>query len=467
MLPVFDVTDDPEALTQFMFRCRDRGIGAEALLDCLKLVSDAPQDRFPRHARYALLLALGEFTLEEIPAARREALLQQLADWYRQDPSSGVHGAAGWLLRRWGQTDIARQVDQTAVPYAPDREWFTLAITVTPPAPPKPQEKTLERPAENKAATEHSEKGTAKPDESGKPAAPQEETKPQPAPEPPPPKTFYYTFIVFPAGEYDIGSVTDEPDRLKNEVRHPVKLTRPFALLDREITFDELIAFKPRFARSMPEYDAKPTDAGNGADWYVAVGFCRWLGQQWGLPEGDQSYADPETLDKAQYAREPSPGANWAPRNWPLELGKRGFRLPTESEWEAASRAGARTAYGFGSEVRLLERFGWWLTQNSGKHVHPPRELRPGIRGLFDMHGNLYEWTHDWEGRYGVDAITDSLGAKEGLSRVIRGGCWGAGAEFCRAADRTAFEPTRSTIVIGFRLALSPSGVTPEATQDK
>ena len=103
---------------------------------------------------------------------------------------------------------------------------------------------------------------------------------------------------MFPAGDYTIGSVNDEPDRQKNEVRHPVKLTRPVALLDREITFEELIAFSPKYAAFMRQYDAKPADAGFGADWYDAVGFCRWLGQQSGLSEGDQWYADPESLDK-------------------------------------------------------------------------------------------------------------------------------------------------------------------------
>ncbi len=107
-IPVFEVTDDPEAMTQFIFRCRPREIGVESLLDCLAKVSDAPQDRYPKNARYALLLALGEFQLDEIPESRRTALVQQLAQWYRHDPSSGVHGAAGWLLRHWGQTDIAR-----------------------------------------------------------------------------------------------------------------------------------------------------------------------------------------------------------------------------------------------------------------------------------------------------------------------------------------------------------------------
>ena len=128
--------------------------------------------------------------------------------------------------------------------------------------------------------------------------------------------------------------------------------------------------------------------------------------------------------------------ANWAPRNWPVELGRRGFRLPTESEWEVASRAGARTAYGYGSEVSLLGRFGWFM-ENSGKHVHPPRELRPSVRGLFDLHGNLFEWTHDWYGDFGSEAVTDPLGAKGGSARVLRGGGWGDDAANCRAAFRS------------------------------
>ena len=451
VLPVFDMTDDPEALTQFIFRCRPRGVAVDALLDCLQRVSVAPKDRYPKNTRYALLLSLGEFSIEEIPESRRVALLEQLADWYRHDPSSGVHGAAGWLLRQWGQAEVVRQVDHTAVPYAPDREWFTLAITVTPTAPPKPKTEPAKENAGSKSEPRKpAESRQSKPDETAKPAAssksaaPAEKAKREPPALPLPTKTFYYTFIVFPAGAYDIGSVNDEPDRQKNEVRHSVTLTRPFALLDREITIEELIAFSPIYAEFMRQYDAKPADAGFGADWYDAVGFCRWLGQQSGLSEGDQSYAAPETLDKAKYPREPNPAANWAPRNWPLELGRRGFRLPTESEWEVASRAGARTPYGFGSEVSLLGRFGWFA-ENSGKHVHPPRELRPSIRGLFDLHGNLFEWTHDWYGDFGEAAAVDSLGAKEGSSRVFRGGSWDFDAASCRAAYRFTLAPTIRT----------------------
>ena len=111
--------------------------------------------------------------------------------------------------------------------------------------------------------------------------------------------------------------------------------------------------------------------------------------------------------------------------------------------------------------MSLLARFGWF-TENSGKHVHPPRELRPSIRGLFDLHGNLFEWTHDWYGDYPALASTDPLGSKAGSDRVLRGGSWYLGAASCRSAYRNTYIPSNRTFNNGFRLALSPSGASPE-----
>ncbi len=89
VLPVFEMTDDPEALTQFIFRCRERDVRVEELLDCLRMVSDGPVDRYPRNTRYALLLALGEYTLSQIPESQQESLLTQLGDWYRERSQFG------------------------------------------------------------------------------------------------------------------------------------------------------------------------------------------------------------------------------------------------------------------------------------------------------------------------------------------------------------------------------------------
>lgn len=120
-------------MTQFIFRCKPRGISIDTLLDLLDFTTRRVSEGSD-HARahYALLLAIGEYAPSEIPAVRREALVKQLADWYANDPSSGVHGASGWLLRHLGEKKIVDRVDQTPVAYSLAREWFTLAIKVQP-----------------------------------------------------------------------------------------------------------------------------------------------------------------------------------------------------------------------------------------------------------------------------------------------------------------------------------------------
>jgi serine/threonine protein kinase/formylglycine-generating enzyme required for sulfatase activity len=461
VLSVFDWTDDPEAITQFIVRCHPRDIKIDSLLDLLDFTKHQQKGvnagfispRLANTARYALLLAIGEYAPTDIPPSRRETLIEQLADWYANDPNSGVHGAAGWLLRYLGQNEIADRIDQTPVPYSPEREWFTLAITVKPTPAPKPNSQKSEESETSEAMDRESD--NEKPNSSN----PADQTQPQSHPlEFLPPKSIYYTFIVHPSGDYTISSVEDEVDRIDvNEFRHTVKLTRPFAVLDREITFEELINFSPEYEDFMKQFNATPSDAGFGAHWYDSVAFCRWLGQEMGLAEIDQCYADPKTLDTEEYQSDPEEAT--FPRDWPMDLSKHGFRLPTESEWEVIARSGSRTAYGFGSDTALLDRFGWF-TGNSGKKVHPGRQKRPNLRGLFDLHGNLFEWTHDWDGDFGNSRKKDPFGAKTGSGRVVRGGSWDFVAEICRSASRSNDAPTMRNGIFGFRLAFIPSAPT-------
>jgi formylglycine-generating enzyme required for sulfatase activity len=222
----------------------------------------------------------------------------------------------------------------------------------------------------------------------------------------------------------------------------------------------------------MQRRDAHPEHGAFAVNWYDAVRFSRWLTAQPGISAQNQAYADPQVgtengfLRQPACAPDPTPAADGAPLNWPLRPGQPGFRPPTEAEWEVACRGGARTAYGYGSDVSLLGHFGWFQ-DNSGRRVHPPRELRPGLRGLFDMHGNLWEWTHDWFGGFGSGRATDPLGPENGSDRVRRGGCWGDVAAICRTACRFTNSPTYRTFYSGFRLALSPSGVSAKAEPDQ
>ena len=85
---------------------------------------------------------------------------------------------------------------------------------------------------------------------------------------------------------------------------------------------------------------------------------------------------------------------------------------------------------------------------------------------MFDMHGNLYEWTHDWYSDYKEGIVVDPMVSENGSGRVVRGGSWGFDAAGCRAAYRNTNDPTIRAIIFGFRLALSPSVKSPEADNE-
>ncbi|MGQ4809396.1 Hercynine oxygenase [Candidatus Entotheonellaceae bacterium PAL068K] len=126
------------------------------------------------------------------------------------------------------------------------------------------------------------------------------------------------------------------------------------------------------------------------------------------------------------------------------------YRLPTEAEWEYAARAGSTTDYSFGNDATRLSEFAWYKA-NSNEQTHPVGQLKPNAWGLYDIHGNVWEWVQDWYGRYTSEAVTDPKGATKGTHRLRRGCGWNNVSQICRSANRYSVVGFRDDF-LGFRL---------------
>ncbi|MFQ5853245.1 MAG: formylglycine-generating enzyme family protein [Candidatus Binatia bacterium] len=134
------------------------------------------------------------------------------------------------------------------------------------------------------------------------------------------------------------------------------------------------------------------------------------------------------------------------------------YRLPTEAEWEYAARAGSTTIYSFGNDQRWLGEYAWYADNSDGQ-THPVGQLKPNNWGLYDLHGNVWEWVQDWYGDYSTGTITDPPGPVSGSAKVVRGGSWAYHARFCRSAYRYGLAPDYRFDSTGFRLLrTAPSG---------
>lgn len=128
------------------------------------------------------------------------------------------------------------------------------------------------------------------------------------------------------------------------------------------------------------------------------------------------------------------------------------YRLPTEAEWEYACRAGTTTEYSSGDGEDALKRVGWY-SDNSGGKTQPVGQKQANAWGLYDMHGNVWEWCNDWYGGvYPNGEVTDPTGPATGSYRVIRGGSWGGTPRHCRSAIRLHDSPGSRGSGYGFRV---------------
>ena len=198
------------------------------------------------------------------------------------------------------------------------------------------------------------------------------------------------TFNKIPAGTFLMGSPITEKDRLFNEHQHKVTITKPFYMQTTEVTQGQ---------------------------WKAVMGTEPWKGRDYIKEGANYAAVYVSWNDAVAYCKKLS------------EKEGKTYRLPTEAEWEYACRAGTRTTWSFGNDEKVLRDYAWYKenTVNIGEqYAHQVGQKKPNAFGLYDMHGNAWEWCHDYfdPDYYKQSPAQDPQGPVTGSSRVLRGGAF-------------------------------------------
>jgi formylglycine-generating enzyme required for sulfatase activity len=230
---------------------------------------------------------------------------------------------------------------------------------------------------------------------------------------------------------------------------HQVTLTHGFEIMSTEVTqgeFQSVMGYNPSYFTSCGSHC--PVEK---VSWHMSVAYCNALSQQAGL----QACYSCSGSGTSVTCQEASGYTGQAIYSCP------GYRLPTEAEWEYAYRAGTQTSAYNGTITNCsdsdstADQIGWYY-YNSGNTTHPVGKKAPNAWGLYDMAGNVYEWTHDWyEAGKGTLPVTNPLGPASGSYRVNRGGSWNFHASYLRAAYRKQYTPTNQSSYGSFGLRCS------------
>ncbi len=211
---------------------------------------------------------------------------------------------------------------------------------------------------------------------------------------------------LIPAGEFQMGAPDGEGESGENP-RHKVRIDAYY--IDKyEVTAGQYEKFAKTTGRAARERGSLNTDRqpAVNVNWYDAAAYCKWAGG----------------------------------------------RLPTEAEWEKAARGKTNTKYNFGVTERMIDKYAWY-DGNSNNQPHPVGQKKPNQYGLYDMHGNVWEWVADWydESYYKKSPKNNPKGPDSGLLRGLRGGSWSNFPADLRAALRSRDNPGSRSLNYGFR----------------
>jgi len=225
-------------------------------------------------------------------------------------------------------------------------------------------------------------------------------------------------FVRIPAGKFMMGSPKTEKDRGAEEgPQRQVTISKAFYMGVTEVTQSQFQSVVR--SRSKPSRYRGPREPAETLSWNEAMVFCRAMSKKTG----------------------------------------RSIRLPTEAQWEYACRAGAKTRFAFGDENKDLNAYGWSKANSPRNRHHPVGLKKPNALGLYDMHGNVWEWCADnYAESYANAKTVDPKGPTAGQGRVLRGGAANYAPRYCRSAGRywgPADAPCYDWGAIGFRVVLT------------
>ncbi len=243
------------------------------------------------------------------------------------------------------------------------------------------------------------------------------------------------TYAIVDGGDFSMGSPASESGRRADEPQHVRAVVGPFAVACKEVTVAEF----QRFLHEHPEIEHSysrqhsplATCPQTSVTWYEAAAYCNWLSAQ-------------DKIPRAQWCFHPNSDQRYAAGMHLAEdyLTRTGYRLPTEAEWELACRAGAATSRCYGDAESLLSQYAWYLA-NAMDHSWTVGLKKPNRLGLFDMHGNVWEWCAEPPRPYPLDSqqpcidqIVDYAAIENGQPRALRGGSYFYHSIYTRSALR-------------------------------